>query len=109
LRDNLHVARVFIWVHPAHQRHGIGTRLSTYADDRVRSLGRNTCHAMARIGIDRAGGNRAFAEQVGYVLANTEIERRLPLPADTAALDRLAAEAAPHHTGYTLRTVVGPV
>jgi len=109
LRDNLHMARVWIWVHPDHQRQGVGTRLSSYADERVRSLGRRTCHAQARIGIDRAGGNRAFAESVGYLLANTEIERRLPLPADTARLDRLAAEAAPHHAGYTLRTVVGPV
>jgi len=109
LRDNLHVARVFIWVDPTHQRQGVGTRLSSYADDRVRSLGRSTCHAQARIGIDRANGNRAFAESVGYLLANTEIERRFSLPADLALLDRLAAEAAPHHTAYTLRTVVGPV
>jgi GNAT superfamily N-acetyltransferase len=109
LRDNLHVARIFVWVHPAHQRQGIGTRLSSYADDRVRALGRRTCHAMGRIGVDRANGNRGFAEAMGYTLANTEIERRLPLPADGALLDRLAAEAAPHHTAYTLRTVVGPV
>jgi GNAT superfamily N-acetyltransferase len=109
LRDNLHVARVWIWVDPAHQRHGVGTRLSSYADDRVRSLGRTTCQGTARIGVDRANGNRAFAQSVGYVLANTEIERRLRLPADAALLDRLAAEAAPHHTGYTLRTEVGPV
>lgn len=109
LRDNLHMARVWIWVHPDHQRQGVGTRLSSYADDRVRSLGRSTCHAQARIGIDRANGNRAFAESVGYLLANTEIERRFSLPADLALLDRLAAEAAPHHTAYTLRTVVGPV
>jgi GNAT superfamily N-acetyltransferase len=109
LRDNLHVARIFVWVHPAHQRQGIGTRLSSYADDRVRALGRRTCHAMGRIGVDRANGNRGFAEAMGYTLANTEIERRLPLPADGALLDRLAAEAAPHHPAYTLRTVVGPV
>ena len=64
---------------------------------------------MGRIGIDRANGNRAFAEKMGYALANTEIERRLPLPADLALVDRLAAEAAPHHADYTLRTVVGPV
>ncbi len=109
LRDNLHVARIFIWVDPAHQRQGIGTLLSSYADGRVRSLARRTSHAMGRIGIDRANGNRAFAEKMGYALANTEIERRLPLPADLALVDRLAAEAAPHHADYTLRTVVGPV
>ena len=56
LRDNLQVARVFLWVDPAHQRQGVGTRLSAYADDRVRSLGRSTCHAAARIGVDRANG-----------------------------------------------------
>jgi GNAT superfamily N-acetyltransferase len=109
LRDNLQVARIWIWVDPAHQRQGVGTRLSAYADDRVRSLGRSTCQATARIGIDRANGNRTFAERVDYRLANTEIERRLPLPADIALLDRLAAEAAPHHAAYMLRTVVGPV
>ncbi len=109
LRDNLRVARVWIWVDPAHQRRGIGTRLAAYADARVRDLGRSICHAQARIGVDRANGNRAFAEQNGYALANTEIERRLGLPADGRLLDRLAAEAAEHHDGYRIRTVVGPV
>jgi hypothetical protein len=46
---------------------------------------------------------------MGYALANTEIERRLPLPADLGLLDRLAAEAAPHHRDYRIRAVVGPV
>jgi GNAT superfamily N-acetyltransferase len=109
LRDNLEVARVWIWVHPTHQRRGVGARLSSYADERVRLLGRRICHGQARIGIDRANGNRAFAEKMGYSLANTEIERRLALPADPDLLARLAAEAAPHHEGYRIRTVVGPV
>ncbi|MBO0844729.1 MAG: GNAT family N-acetyltransferase [Nocardioides sp.] len=109
VHDNLQVARVFIWTHPSHQRHGIGTALSSYADERVRELGRSICHAQARIGVDRANGNRAFAERMGYVLANTEIERKLPLPPDLDLLDRLAAEAAPHHQEYEIRTVVGPV
>jgi GNAT superfamily N-acetyltransferase len=107
--DNLRVAHVWIWVHPAHQRHGVGTTLSSYADDRLRALGRDTCHATARIGVDRSGGNRRFAEGLGYALANTEIERRLPLPADATVVDRLAAGAAAHHADYALRTVVGPV
>jgi GNAT superfamily N-acetyltransferase len=109
LRDNLQVARVWIWVDPAHQRRGIGTRLAAYADTRVAELSRTICHAQARIGVDRANGNRAFAERLGYTLANTEIERRLDLPADPGLLDRLAAEAAPRHQEYRIRTVVGPV
>jgi GNAT superfamily N-acetyltransferase len=109
LKDNLTLARVWIWVHPAHQRRGVGTRLASYAEGRVREIGRRTCHAQARIGIDRASGSRAFAEQMGYSLANTEVERRLALPADLDRIDRLAAEAAPHHRGYSIRTVTGPV
>jgi GNAT superfamily N-acetyltransferase len=109
LLDNKQMARIFIWTHPEAQRRGIGTALSSYADTRVRELGRSICHAQGRIGVDRGNGNRAFAERMGYTLANTEIERRLPLPADAALLDRLAAEAAPHHRDYEIRTVVGPV
>jgi GNAT superfamily N-acetyltransferase len=109
LRDNLQTARVWIWVDPTHQRRGVGTRLSAYADERVAALGRSICHAQARIGVDRANGNRAFAERVGYTLANTEIERRLPLPADPDLLGRLATDAAAHHAAYEIRTVVGPV
>ncbi len=43
------------------------------------------------------------------MLALTEVERRLPLPVDQALLDRLAAEAAPRHPDYEIRTAVGPV
>ncbi len=109
LRDNLQVTRVWLWVHPAHQRRGVGTRLSACADERVTALGRSICHGQARIGVTRDNGNRRFAEHMGYALANTEIERRLPLPCDPALLARLAGEAAPRHVGYEIRTVVGPV
>jgi GNAT superfamily N-acetyltransferase len=109
LLDNLDTARVWIWVHPEHQRRGVGTRLARHAHGLVREAGRHVCQAMGRIGTDRDNGNLRFARSLGYTLANTEIARRLPLPADPALLDRLEAEAAAHHAGYTLRTVVGPV
>jgi GNAT superfamily N-acetyltransferase len=107
--DNLDVARVWIWVAPGHCRRGVGTRLAAHAEQRVRRLGRRVCQAQARIGLDRNGRGRRFAESLGYSLANTEIERRLALPADAGLLDRLAAEAAPHHPAYTIRAVTGPV
>jgi GNAT superfamily N-acetyltransferase len=109
LVDNLRTARIWIWVTPSYQRRGIGTLLSTHADDRMRELGRSVCHAQGRIGPDRDNGNYRFATRVGYSLANTEIERRLALPADRDHLARLAAEAAPHHAAYEIRSVVGPV
>jgi GNAT superfamily N-acetyltransferase len=107
--DNLEVARVWIWVAPDRGGGGIGTRLARYAEEHVRRIGRSVCQARARIGRDRNGGGRRFAERLGYTLGNTEVERRLPLPADPSLLDRLEAEAAPHHTSYRIRTVTGPV
>jgi GNAT superfamily N-acetyltransferase len=109
LRDNLQVVRVWIWVRPSHQRRGVGTRLSAYADERVAALGRSICHGQARIGVDRDNGNLRFAERMGYAVANTEIERRLPLPPDRELLDRLAGVAAARTGDYRIRTVVGPV
>jgi GNAT superfamily N-acetyltransferase len=107
--DNLDLATIWIWVHPSHQRRGVATLLARRAEAMVAERGRHLCQAHARIGADRDGKNLRFARSVGYTLAQTQIERRLSLPADPALLARLAAEAAPHHTDYTLRTSTGPV
>jgi GNAT superfamily N-acetyltransferase len=109
LTDNLDTATVWIWVTPSSQRRGIGTRLAEHAHELVRGQGRHVCQATGRVGADRDNGNVRFARSLGYTLANTEIERRLPLPADLGHLDALAAEAAPYHREYEIRTVVGPV
>jgi GNAT superfamily N-acetyltransferase len=107
--DAADLARVWVWVRPGHRRGGVGSRLVERAEGAVRERGRSVCQSQARLGADRTGGNRAFAEGHGYRLVNTEIERRLPLPVDPSLLDRLAAEAAPYHRGYEIRSVVGPV
>jgi GNAT superfamily N-acetyltransferase len=108
-RADARVARLWIWVDPRHARRGIGTRLVHHGEEQLRSWGREFCQAQTRIGADRSGSNRRFAEGLGYTLVNTEVERRLLLPPDPPLLERLAAEAAPHHVGYTVRVVVGPV
>jgi GNAT superfamily N-acetyltransferase len=107
--DNLDLAEVWIWVHPSHQRQGVGTRLAEVAHAYVRDAGRHLCQAHGRIGAGRDNGNVRFAKSLGYALANTEIERRLKLPADAERLARLEAEAAPYHRDYEIRAVVGPV
>ena len=109
LADNLDAARVWLWVTPSSQRRGIGTRLAEHAHELVRGAGRHVCQATCRVGADRDNGNVRFARSLGYTLANTEIERRLPLPADLGHLNALAADAAPYHPGYDIVTVVGPV
>jgi GNAT superfamily N-acetyltransferase len=102
-------ARLWVWVDPTRGRHGIGSRLVAHGEDVLRSMGRAVCQGQTRIGSDRHGPNRRFAEGLGYALANTEVERRLSLPADPVLLDRLATAAEPHHRDYSIRVVVGPV
>lgn len=107
--DNLDLARVWLWVHPSHQRRGVGTRLAQQGHAYVRDAGRHLCQAQGRIGADRDNGNLRFAKSLGYDLANTEIERRLALPADADRIARLEVEATPYHRDYEIRAVVGPV
>ncbi len=107
-RDNLEVGQLLLWVDPQHQRQGYGGRLLAHAEEHARTRGRHLLRAQARVG-ERLSRNRTFAERHGYTLAMTEIERRLPLPADPVLLDRLAAEAAAYHGDYEIRSFVGPV
>jgi GNAT superfamily N-acetyltransferase len=107
-RDNLSFARILLWVDPDRQRQGYGSRLLSHVEQHARTRGRTVLHAQARIGAGLEH-NRRFAEQHGYALDLTEIERRLSFPLDQDLVDRLAAEAAPHHGAYEIVGVVGPV
>ena len=107
--DNLHQAHLWAWVPPRYGRRGVGTALVRHAEQHLRDLGRRTAITQTWIGMDGSGGYRAFAERLGYTLAQTQVERRQQLPMDEATLARLEAEAAAHSSAYTLRTVVGPV
>ena len=107
-RDNLHVAQLLLWADPAHRAQGVGTRLLAAAEEHARSRGRTVLRTQARIG-EGLSRNRSFAERHGYTLAQTEIERRRPLPVEASLLDRLAADASEHHRDYEIRTVVGRV
>ncbi len=108
MRDNLEVAQILLWVDPRHQRQGHGARLLAHMEAHARSRGRTLLRAQARVG-GRLSRNRRFAERHGYTPAMTEIERRLPLPVDLALLERLAADAAPHHRPYEIRSFVNSV
>jgi GNAT superfamily N-acetyltransferase len=106
--DNLHLAHLWAWVPPRFGGRGHGTALVEVAEQHLRELGRRTAVTQTWIG-DGSGGYRAFAERLGYSLAQTQVERRQRLPMDEGTLARLEAEAAHHSEGYTLRTVVGPI
>jgi GNAT superfamily N-acetyltransferase len=103
------VAQLLLWVDPQHTRRGYGARLLGHVEEHARTTrGRTILRVQARAG-DGQEGNRRFAERHGYRPAMTEVERRLPLPVDPGLLDRLAAEAATHHTDYEIRSFLGPV
>ena len=106
--DNLHLAHLWAWVPPRFGRRGHGTALVEVAEQHLRELGRRTAVTQTWIG-DGSGGYRAFAERLGYSLAQTQVERRQRLPMDEATLARLEAEAARHSEAYTLRTIMGPI
>ena len=108
LRDNLELGQILLWVDPDQRRRGFGTRALDSIEEHARSRGRRTLRAQARIG-EGLEGNRVFAERHGYTLEMTEIERRLAFPVDLEHVDRLAAEAAPHHDGYEIRAFIGRV
>jgi GNAT superfamily N-acetyltransferase len=107
--DNLHRAMAWAWVPPRFGRQGIGSALMEYAERHVRGLDRTVLGTETLIGPDGRHGYRRFVERLGYTLANTQVERHRSLPVDPALLDRLAAQAAPHHTAYDIETFTGPV
>jgi predicted N-acetyltransferase YhbS len=107
--DNLHRAHLWAWVPSRYGRRGVGTALVQHAEQHLRDIGRRTAVTQTWIGTSGHGGFRAFAQRLGYSLAQTEVERRQRLPMDEARLAHLEAEAATHASAYSFRTVVGPV
>ena len=114
LRDNLDTAEVQVNVLPEERRKGYGSALLVRCEEVARERGRRTLLAFVDWPYDghpegHGDAGVEFARVHGYSLALAEIQRRLDLPVEEETLDRLAASAAEHHTGYTLRSWAGPV
>jgi GNAT superfamily N-acetyltransferase len=111
LLDNLDKASVYVAVPPARRRRGIGAAMLGDLVDRAAGAGRTTilseCHVPAHL--VESHGSRRFAERNGFTHANTEIRRELRLPVPDETLSAWAAEASPHHAGYTVATYVDDV
>ena len=114
LRDNLAQANVAVFVHPEHRRRGHGTRMMEHLETVVRGHGRSVLNAETSWPYDSpADGAREpgpeFLARMGFRLGLGNVMRSLDLPVADRLLVDLAAEAAPHHTAYRLRSWVGPV
>jgi GNAT superfamily N-acetyltransferase len=111
LKDNLTRADLRVHTHPDHRRRGHATAMLDHVEERVVAAGRRLAAAMVDFSYD-AGPTGAGDPGVelllgrGYTLEVGEVQRTLRLPALGDLLERLAAEAARHHEGYTLRSWV---
>ena len=109
LLDNLTKCWGAVGVDPDHRRRGVGSALVAQVVTRMAQEGRTTMVTETAYPFDRREDHpyRRFAEANSFTVATDEIRRILPLPVDPALLQRLAAEAAPHHTAYRIESFVG--
>ena len=107
-------AAVAVFVHPDHRRRGHGSRMLEQLVTVARGHGRTLLNAEANWPYDGAvdGSGTApveFLRRHGFTFGIGDVMRTMDLPVDEAVLERLAAEAAPYHAAYTLRSFVGRV
>lgn len=114
LLDNLASAEVLAHTDPAHRRQGHASAMLASLEETARAEGRTLltsdtawAHELGPSGAGSAGLEFALAH--GYTLGLGDVMRVLRLPVADALLDDLAAQAAPHHSSYELRSWVGPV
>ena len=114
LLDNLDSAEVSVEVPAEERRRGVGSAILAHLEDEAGRRGRTRLDAEAAwpsdLGSDGAGWPAVeFALAKGYRLSLGDVQRELTLPVADALLVELAAEAAPHHQDFTLRTWVDDV
>jgi len=114
LLDNLRSAQVYVDVDPDARHRGHGRALAqamlAAAAERGRTVVSTETGWPVDAPMDGAGeAGPGLARSLGFSLGITEVLRVLDAPVPDQRLDALAAEAAPHHTAYTLRDFVGPV
>lgn len=111
LKDNLDNADFHLHTHPDHQRRGHGATMLRHLESLVAVKGRRHLGTMVDHAYDLGPSGTGepgveFLTRRGYRHALGEVQSSCPLPVPADVLARLAAEAAAHHDGYTLRTFV---
>jgi GNAT superfamily N-acetyltransferase len=114
LLDNVDLAELAIHTHPAHRRRRHATRMLAHLEDVVRAAGRSKLLAESAYPYDASADGAghsgpSFLVTRGFTFGIGDVKRILDLPVADDILARLAAEAAPHHESYTLRSFVAPV
>lgn len=106
LLGNLDKAWGAVSVEPSLRRRGHGSALVELMAQRAKAAGAAYLFLQSSYPVEDRETHpyRRFAEANGFALDMDEIYRVLDLPVSSDLLDRLAAEAAPHHDGYRLET-----
>lgn len=104
LRDNLHSATLWLSVHPASRRQGVGTALLADAEAIATEHGRTTLLVETEWANGGSDAAESFATSNGFVVAQTVLRSEQALPADSESLRaELAAAGA---EGYALESYV---
>jgi len=114
LEDNLTSAELVVAVMPAHRRRGLGTRMLEHLLAESRAHGRSRFVGFVSYPYDAPADGTGhpgteFLRRHGFDRGIPDVQRVLDLPVAAGLLDRLAAEAAPMHAAYELRSFAGPV
>lgn len=107
-------AEVRVYTHPEHRCRGFGSKMLAHLEVVARGHGRTVLNAETTWPYDApADGsgtpNADFLTRRGFTFGLGDVAQLLDLPVDDALLADLAAEAAPYHAAYALRSWVGPV
>lgn len=107
-RDNTGYAWLESWFGPDWVSSTLADELIGHVRELVRARDRQILAAEATWDLETTTSpERDLLERHGFELGIEDGHRILDLPADPAALDRLAADAARHHDGYSLQTWCG--
>jgi GNAT superfamily N-acetyltransferase len=107
--DNLDTAWIFAAVEPELRGRGIGAVVMDGIVETARAENRTQLVGGAGIPFEERETSPvlAWAERLGFKLANTEIQRDLDLPVDARLLDEIQAEADAKRGDYEIRSYVG--
>jgi len=109
LTDNTHRAHFEVAVLPEHRRRGIATLLADDFERWAAAHERRVVAGEVFAPVDGSSPALQFATGRGYQVTIEDGMKVVDVPETCDGWDALAAECAPHHEDYELRTVAGEI
>lgn len=109
LTDNTHRAHYEVAVLPAHRRRGLGTLLADEFERWAAAHGRRVIAGEVFAPVEGRSPALEFAEGRGFRVTIEDGMKVVDIAETRDRWDGLAAECAPHHLDYELRTVWSPL